>query len=241
MIVQIYGFTTPDDVVAVRGLAIDHIGVVLDEGFGTWDGVDDAMARSIVAEISDSMVTVALSLGSDFDRIARTVDVLQPDIVHLVRADQMTPEAVGEVRDRLTPTKVMTTVAVRDRSAIGMAQAYAECSHYLLLDTHDPATGIVGASGLTHDWSLSALIPPAVDIPVILAGGLGPENVKQAIAAVNPAGVDSETRTSRVDDKRRKDLAAVRRFVATARSIDERTSDAPTDRHEVRADNENQT
>jgi phosphoribosylanthranilate isomerase len=219
MIVQIYGFTTPADVVAVRELAIDHIGVVLDEGFGTWDGVDEGTARSIVAEIPDSMVTVALSLGSDFDRIARTVDALQPHIVHLVRADQMTPEAVGEVRDRLTPTKVMTTVAVRDRSAIGVAQAYAECSHYLLLDSHDPATGIVGATGLTHDWSLSALIPPAVDIPVILAGGLGPENVKQAIAAVNPAGVDSETRTSRLDDKRRKDLDAVRRFVETARAI----------------------
>ncbi|HEY2563340.1 MAG TPA: phosphoribosylanthranilate isomerase [Acidimicrobiales bacterium] len=220
MIVQIYGFTTPADILAVQDLAIDNIGVVLDEGFGTWDGVDEQTVRDIVAEIPDSMTTVALSLGTDFDRIARTVDVVQPDIVHLVRADQLGPDAVGELRARLAPVKVMSTVAVRDESAIQAAQAFAGSSDYLLLDSHDPATGVVGATGLTHDWSVSTLIPPAVDVPVILAGGLGPENVAEAIAAVNPAGVDSETRTSRLDDKRRKDLGAVRRFVEIARSID---------------------
>ncbi|HWF22367.1 MAG TPA: phosphoribosylanthranilate isomerase [Acidimicrobiales bacterium] len=219
MIVQIYGFTTPADIVAVSDMAIDNIGVVLDEGFGTWDGVDERTARDIVAEIPNSMTTVALSLGTDFDRIARTVDVVCPDIVHLVRADQMGPEEVGMIRDRLGPVRVMTTVAIRDESAFGTAQAYAACSDYLLLDSQDPATGIVGATGLTHDWSVSALIPPAVGVPVILAGGLGPENVSEAITAVNPAGVDSETRTSRLDDKRRKDIEAVRRFVQIARSI----------------------
>lgn len=219
MIVQIYGFTTPADIVAVGGMAIDNIGVVLDEGFGTWDSVDERTARDIVAEIPDPMVTVALSLGTDFDRIARTVDVVRPDIVHLVRADQMGPDAVGEVRDRLGPVAVMTTVAIRDRSAIVTAQAYAACSDYLLLDSQDPATGVVGATGLTHDWSVSALIPPAVGVPIILAGGLGPANVSEAIAAVHPAGVDSETRTSRVDDRRRKDIDAVARFVDLARSV----------------------
>jgi phosphoribosylanthranilate isomerase len=219
VIVQIYGFTTPADIVAVSDMAIDNIGMVLDEGFGTWDGVDERTARDIVAEIPDSMTTVALSLGTDFDRIARTVEVVRPDIVHLVRADQMGPDAVGEVRYRISPVTVMTTVGVRDGSAIGTAQAYAACSDYLLLDSYDPATGIVGATGLTHDWSVSALIPPAVGIPVILAGGLGPENISEAITAVHPAGVDSETRTSRLDDKRRKDIDAVRRFVQIARSI----------------------
>jgi phosphoribosylanthranilate isomerase len=219
VIVQIYGFTTPADILAVRDLAIDNIGVVLDEGFGTWDGVDEQTARDLVAEIPDSMTTVALSLGTDFDCIARTVDVVQPDIVHLVRADQMGPDAVGEVRARLAPVKVMSTVAVRDESAIQTALAFAGSSDYLLLDSHDPATGVVGATGLTHDWSVSSLIPRAVDVPVILAGGLGPENIAEAIGVVNPAGVDSETRTSRHDDKRRKDLGAVRRFVEIARSI----------------------
>jgi phosphoribosylanthranilate isomerase len=78
---------------------------------------------------------------------------------------------------------------------------------------------------------VSALIPPAVDVPVILAGGLGPANVNRAIAVVNPAGVDSESRTSRRDDKRRKDADAVRRFVEAAHrtGVEELEGDAPLD------------
>jgi phosphoribosylanthranilate isomerase len=218
VIVQIYGFTTPVDVVEIRDLAIDHVGIVLDEGFESWDQVAEGTAHAIVAEVPESMSTVALSLGTDYDRIARTVDIVNPDIVHLARATEMTPDAVDDVRARLAPIKLMATVAVRDVSAVDTAQLYASCSDFLLLDSADPGTGKVGASGLTHDWSWSANIPPAVDVPVILAGGLGSGNVRQAIAAVNPAGVDSETKTSHALDRRRKDIQAVRRFVEAARS-----------------------
>jgi phosphoribosylanthranilate isomerase len=79
-------------------------------------------------------------------------------------------------------------------------------------------TGVVGASGLVHDWSVSASVVAAVDVPVFLAGGLGPENVVAAIERVRPAGVDSETRTSRDGDRRRKDPDRVRRFIELARS-----------------------
>jgi phosphoribosylanthranilate isomerase len=218
VIVQIYGFTTPVDVAEIRALAIDHVGVVLDEGFETWDQVAAGTAHAIVAEVPESMSTVALSLGTDYDRIARTVDIVRPDIVHLARATEMTPDAVHDVRERLTPIRIMTTVAVRDVSAVDTAQLYASCIDFLLLDSADPVTGKVGASGLTHDWSWSANIPPAVDVPVILAGGLGSGNVRQAIAVVKPSGVDSETRTSHAGERRRKDIEAVRRFVAAARS-----------------------
>jgi phosphoribosylanthranilate isomerase len=217
MIVQIYGFTTPLDVIAVRELAIDHFGVVLDEGFETWDQVDDSTARAIVSEVPDGARTVALSLATDPGRIARTVETLEPDIVHLARAvGSLSPEDVERLRHAVRPTAVMVTVAVRDASALDAARAYAPFSDYLLLDTADPATDVIGATGLTHDWTLSASIPPAVAVPVILAGGLGPDNVDAAIRTVHPAGVDSETRTSGPHDRRRKNPVAVRRFVEAA-------------------------
>jgi phosphoribosylanthranilate isomerase len=53
-------------------------------------------------------------------------------------------------------------------------------------------------------------------VPVILAGGLGPDNVAAAIRAVRPAGVDSKTRTDRDDGSHAKDLDRVRRFRAAA-------------------------
>jgi phosphoribosylanthranilate isomerase len=77
----------------------------------------------------------------------------------------------------------------------------------------------IGAAGVTHDWSISRRIVAESDVPVILAGGLGPDNVAEAIAAVGPAGVDSLTMTNRrlPGGGFEKDLAAVERFVGAAR------------------------
>jgi phosphoribosylanthranilate isomerase len=57
-----------------------------------------------------------------------------------------------------------------------------------------------------------------VKIPVIIAGGLGPDNVADVIMAVQPAGVDSKTRTDKDDGSHTKDLQKVRQFVAQAKS-----------------------
>jgi phosphoribosylanthranilate isomerase len=218
VIVQIYGVTTPEDAAAVGALGPDHVGVVLDEGIDTWDRVDRATARAVAAELRGRVKVVALSLSDETDRILRTVDDLAPDILHLARAgDGLGPAGVHALRERLPHIEVMCTVAVRGPEAIETARMLAGCSDSLLLDTAHPDTGVVGATGHAHDWRVSARIVEAVDVPVVLAGGLGPDNVADAIRAVRPWGVDSETHTSRTDDRRRKDLDAVRRFLEIAR------------------------
>ena len=70
---------------------------------------------------------------------------------------------------------------------------------------------------MTHDWTISRRIVELVRTPVILAGGLGPDNVADAIRAVRPAGVDSKTKTDR-DGSHAKDLGRVRRFRDAARA-----------------------
>ncbi|MEX0663182.1 MAG: phosphoribosylanthranilate isomerase [Acidimicrobiia bacterium] len=218
MLVQIYGFTDPEDVRAVADLKLDHIGVVLDEGFDTWDGVDLHTAVAILDEVPTGTTTVALSLHTDPDLVSATANALRPDIVHVARAERMPSEALAQLRVQLAPMRVMTTVAIRDTSAIDAATRVAAYSDYVLLDTAHLDTGVVGATGMTHDWTLSRQVVEAVGVPVVLAGGLGPENVAAAIRAVRPAGVDSETRTSRSDDRRRKDPERVREFVEIART-----------------------
>jgi phosphoribosylanthranilate isomerase len=219
VIVQIYGVTTPEDAAAVAALGPDHVGVVLDEGIDTWDRVDRATARAVAAELGDGVRLVALSLSTDRERILRTADELAPDILHLARAgDGLGADGVLSLREHLPTIDVMCTVAVRGPDAIDTAAELAGCSDFLLLDTAHPDTGVVGATGHVHDWRVSARIVQAVDVPVVLAGGLGPDNVADAIRAVRPWGVDSETRTSRPDDRRRKDIGAVRRFLEVARA-----------------------
>ncbi len=216
VLVQIYGVTNEGDASAVDEIGPDHIGVVVDEGVPTWDSVDPPTALAIRGTIRRSKV-VALSLSTDPGRVLATEGLLQPDIVHLARAHLMTPECLTELRSSIG-CALMLTVPVRDESAVETARRLQRWADYLLLDSADPESGTVGATGLEHDWQISAEIVKSVARPVILAGGLGPHNVVRAIEVVRPAGVDSETNTSCEGERRRKDLGKVRAFTELARA-----------------------
>ena len=88
-----------------------------------------------------------------------------------------------------------------------MKEAITAAGHVdaLLLDSGNPSlpTKELGGTGRTHDWNVSRQICEAVDVPVYLAGGLKPENVRQAIVAVSPYAVDvcSGVRTSGMLDE----------------------------------------
>ena len=85
-----------------------------------------------------------------------------------------------------------------------------------LTDTYVPGTGAAGAIGRTHDWALSRRLVELSPRPLILAGGLTPANVREAVAVVQPAGVDAHTGVE--DASGRKDRAKLLAFVAEASS-----------------------
>jgi phosphoribosylanthranilate isomerase len=215
--VQIYGVTTTEDAAAVDRLGPDSVGVVLDEGIPTWDSVDEDTARAIVKALPHVRVA-ALSLSTDPDRILATVRTIGPDIVHLARAHAIDDATLQRIRAKIEPAQLLLTVPVDGPGALDVARRLSEVGDSLLLDTKHPKTGVVGATGHTHDWGISADIVNTLDITVVLAGGLGPDNVRDAITAVRPFGVDSETRTSLDADRRRKDIAKVEAFINLARS-----------------------
>jgi len=217
VLTQLYGITTAEDAALVNALRPDHVGVVLDEGVATWDTVDAPTLDAILRELSDVAV-VALSLSTERDRILRTAEAVPSAWLHLARAERIAPDTLARLRADLAPRRLMLTVPVRDRTALALAARLAPCADALLLDTAHPETGVVGATGHVHDWSLSREIVEGSRVPVILAGGLGPDNVAEAIRRTRPAGVDSETRTSRADDRRRKDPERVRLFLERARA-----------------------
>lgn len=216
MITQLYGLTTADDATACARLGVDHLGVVLDEGLGAWDAVDVDTARAILAVAGAAGPRLALSLGTDAATVLATARVTEPDVLHLARAVAFTPATLDAIRDELGGVALMGTVPVVDDDAPTIAARYEPVVDYLLLDSMDQGSGVVGATGLVHDWDVSARVVDRVEVPVVLAGGLGPDNVGEAISVVQPWGVDSETRTSRADDRRRKDLDRVAAFVAAA-------------------------
>jgi len=217
--IQIYTMQTPAEARAVAGLGVDHVGIT--PGNADLPGaVDLATARAIVEAVEGAAVSVAISVETDPDGIEAMVRAVQPDILHLCGlAGSMPPEAVRDLRARLPNLPIMQAISVTGPEAIEVALAYREVADYLILDTQAPDIAGIGASGATHDWNVSREIVRQVRIPVILAGGLSPENVAEAIGAVRPWGVDSLTHTNRPlpGGGFRKDLERVRQFVTAAR------------------------
>lgn len=85
-----------------------------------------------------------------------------------------------------------------------------------ITDTFDPTTGASGATGRVHDWTISRALVDLSDKPIILAGGLNATNVRQAIRAVRPAGVDVHTGIEGPDGRKRLDLT--KQFVSEAKA-----------------------
>lgn len=223
MKVQIYTMQTPDEARAVARLGVDHIGVTpADRGLP--GEVDVATARAIRDAVRDAAVTVALSVETDLAAIEAMMHAVRPDVLHLCGlTGAVPPDAVRLLRERLPGVGLMQAISVAGPEAVETALAYEPVADYLILDTQAPGIAGIGASGATHDWTISRAIVQRVRVPVILAGGLSPENVGAAIRAVRPWGVDSLTHTNRPlpGGGFRKDLERVRQFVLAARDAGE--------------------
>ena len=98
----------------------------------------------------------------------------------------------------------------------GMVKAYQETTWRILLDTPTPAWG---GTGVTHDWSLARNV--ATELPIMLAGGLTPENVTEAISQVHPWGIDV---SSGVETNKQKDVTKIRTFIENVRNVHIRTT-----------------
>jgi len=96
-----------------------------------------------------------------------------------------------------------------------MVKAYREVAWRILLDTPTPTWG---GTGVTHDWQLARSV--ARQTPILLAGGLTPENVGEAISQVHPWGVDV---SSGVETNRSKDVEKIRAFIENVRKVEPTT------------------
>lgn len=104
---------------------------------------------------------------------------------------------------------VIKALQLVDRNDQGIVKAYQEAAWRILLDT--PSSGW-GGTGTTHNWEIAHNL--AQDTPILLAGGLTPENVTEAISCVHPWGVDV---SSGVETNKAKDVAKIHAFIKNVR------------------------
>jgi phosphoribosylanthranilate isomerase len=216
MLVQIFEVQTPEEASALVRLGVDHIGVLVGDGSFPRE-LSITRTKSIFAAVPAGHQRVALSLSANLEQVARVIGETKPDIVQVqAEVDDFPVAMTRALKARFPQTPIIRAIPVIDETSIETAASYRGVADFLLLDSYDLEKRQFGALGRVHDWSLSRRIVDEVGIPVILAGGLGPENVAAAIAAVRPVAVDSKTRTDRRDGDG-KDLEKVQAFVAAAK------------------------
>lgn len=174
--VKICGFTRAEDAVYAGNLGVDAIGLVFYPSSPRFVSIEKAaeIAKALPAFVS----VVALFVDAEPSLIRQVISRVRVDCLQF-HGDEP-PEAC-----RLYDKPYIK--AIRMREAVDIAdleRRYRDASG-LLLDAYHP--GVPGGTGSGFDWDL---IPQSRTLPIILAGGLTPENVGRAVRAVKPYALD---------------------------------------------------
>jgi phosphoribosylanthranilate isomerase len=170
------------------------------------------LARELILaakEIRPSILTVGLFVGASLEEILRTHDVAGFDLAQIHGVTSV-DELAGLPVPVILPVRVEPQASIEHLRAFA-ASAVAGPAKYVLFDAYHPT--LAGGTGERADWGVAESF--ARDLPVMLAGGLNPENVAEAIAAVRPAGVDV---SSGVERNGAKDPVLMRAFITRARA-----------------------
>ena len=202
--VKYCGFTRRDDALAACALGVDAIGMVLSTRSKRFAGI--ANARDIRRALPPFVAVVTLFLDDEPGFIAEAIATVRPDLLQFHGSE----EAPDCVRYGLPYLKAVPMGNAGDWRAVVAAHPQAAG---FLFDGNE--AGEQGGSGKRFDWSR---LPAGLSAPVILAGGLTPENVGEAIRAAGPYAVDVSSGIESAPGV--KDVEKMRRFVAAVRSIE---------------------
>lgn len=238
MLVQIYEIQTPREAERCIDLGVDRIGSVILSG-DDWKKPDirDVIRLSEGTPARNSLIP----LFNTRETLYRAMDYYRPHFVHFCesltdrsgRIIDLEPfiDLQRAFKERFPPIGVVRSVPVPEQGkrpdfpVMEIAKAFEPFTDTLLIDTwlgKEPVEGFVGLTGKAADRNLAKSLVFLSSIPVILAGGLSPDNAYEALMQVMPAGADSCSRTNALDPlgvplRFQKDFAKVERFVGEVR------------------------
>jgi phosphoribosylanthranilate isomerase len=209
LIVKICGITSPEDARAAVEAGADALGFVF------WHmstrKLEVARAAAIARGLPPFVLRVGVFVDASRDEMARIADDVGLDLLQL-HGDEP-PEAIAGL-----PRRALKAVRVGKGFAADEALRFVGKAAGLLVDTRLPGeTQMPGGTGVAFDWSLVQGLAARVPF-LVLAGGLGPGNVAEAIRAVRPHAVDVSSGVEGLPG--RKDPAKMKAFVDAARAAE---------------------
>lgn len=221
--VKICGITCEEDVHLCVRCGADALGFVVEYPIEVPWNISRASAGKLLSKVPPFVSRVVV-VGGGLDHILSIAQATMPDALQL-HGDESVEETaaiVDGVRDH--QIQVIKAIRVEARSQeIDPGRVIKECQELvragisaLLLDSKIGA--MPAGTGVAFDWNLAKRVKDALTVPLILAGGLNAENVREAIERINPFGVDV---ISSVEVERgRKHEGKVRAFVESVRSLE---------------------
>ncbi|MFO1401104.1 MAG: hypothetical protein U1F30_07810 [Steroidobacteraceae bacterium] len=146
------------DAVGTVDAGADLIGVACDNDRSVVEDCSIEETRAIFAAVEQRCLTIALSLGTDVDRIVRMVAATRPKILHLAARELPLP-VLEQLRQRIAPVKLMVAVLVDGPGAVDVARARAYAD-YIILDSGSSKEAVTGATGRTHDGTSARASSP---------------------------------------------------------------------------------
>ncbi len=152
--------------------------------------ISDKEILEIASNVPPPIATFLLTSETKAQDIIEHHKKVHTNTIQIV--DELEDKTYYEIREVLPNTKLVQVVHVLDESSIEKALGLSEQVDSILLDSGNPNLEVkeLGGTGRTHNWDLSRKIVEQCEKPVFLAGGLKPENVREAIETVQPFGLD---------------------------------------------------
>lgn len=212
--VKICGVRRVEDALRAADAGADEIGLLVGQRHTSGDFVSVETAAEIVRAVAGRVAPVLVTHVSDPDEVHALAQAVR---VREIQIHSEMPPAGLKRLHTLGDYRLRKSWHVTGRESLDYGEAYRSVVDAFLLDSMNAATGQVGGTGQAHDWNLSReIVTRYAGVPVILAGGLNPENVAAAVRQVRPSGVDVNSGTKGADGF--KDPARVRAFVRAAKA-----------------------
>ena len=209
LLVKICGIRSLEDARFAAASGADAVGFVF--WYMSPRRVDPEQAAAITAELPESVLRVGVFVDAPRDEIERVSQQVGLDLLQLHGEEP--PEALEGLS-----RPALKAVRVGPRFTAEEALRYSKTAHGIVVDTRLPGeTQMPGGTGVPFDWSLVANLAEQVPF-LMLAGGLSPTNVAQAVRAVRPDAVDVSSGVERMPG--RKDPAQVKAFIEASRAVE---------------------
>ena len=166
----------------------DIIGILVEQEHNSNDFIDKYKAKEITNFVNKRCKVSLVTHLTDADKIIELTKFIGNDIIQL--HSDIKEDEVEKIYKSLPNVKLVRLIHISKDGKICTNYKKMQYVDYYLLDSFNLKTNQVGGTGLIHDWNKSSELIKELNKPVFLAGGLNPDNVKQAVSLAHPYGVD---------------------------------------------------